>query len=101
MVESRLENYRVRRCTIFYFLEDKSIQITEPKAVNAGIPQGAFLKRQMVLKSDNSGSPFMPTDFGIGTDVAIHGRIFRLYACDDYTRQFFQVSKQFNKDPLN
>ena len=101
MVESRLENYRVRKCTIFYFLEDKSIQVTEPKAVNAGIPQGAFHKRHMVLNSDNSGSPFMPTDFGIGTDVAIHGRIFRLYACDDYTRQFFQVSKQFNKDPLN
>ena len=95
VVESRLENHRVRRVTIFYFLEDKSIQITEPKQTNAGIPQGAFLKRQMVLKSDGSGAPFMPMDFGIGTDIAINGRIFRLVGCDDYTRQFFQVSTRF------
>ena len=95
-MESRLENFRVRKCTIFYFLEDKSIQITEPKQVNSGIPQGAFLKRQMILKSDGSGSPFMPADFAIGTDCAIHGRIYRLYDCDDYTRQFFQVSNQLN-----
>ena len=92
MVESRLENHRIRKVTIFYFLEDKSVQITEPKQVNSGVPQGAFLKRQMILKSDGSGAPFMPQDFGIGTDIAIHGRVYRLYGCDDYTRQFFGVS---------
>ena len=31
VVESRLENYRIRKVVIFYFLEDKSIMITEPK----------------------------------------------------------------------
>jgi len=54
VVESRLENYRMRKVTIFYFLEDKSIMITEPKQTNSGTPQGAFLKRQMVLKPDGS-----------------------------------------------
>lgn len=92
VVESRLENHRIRKVTIFYFLEDKSVQITEPKQVNSGVPQGAFLKRQMILKQDGSGAPFMPQDFGIGTDTAIHGRVYRLYGCDDYTRQFFAVS---------
>lgn len=38
VVESRLENERIRKVTIFYYLEDKSIMITEPKLVNAGIP---------------------------------------------------------------
>lgn len=38
VVESRLENYRVRKVTIFYYLEDKSIMITEPKIVNSGTP---------------------------------------------------------------
>ena len=68
--------------------------ITEPKVVNSGTPQGAFLKRQMVLKSDGSQAPFMPTDFGVGTDVAIYGRQIRIYDADDYTRQFYAVSKQ-------
>jgi len=89
VVESRLENYRIRKVTIFYYLEDKSIMITEPKVENAGQPQGAFLKRQMVVKQDGSQEPFLPKDFGIGTDISIFGRIMRIYDCDDYTRQFF------------
>jgi hypothetical protein len=58
---------------IYYFLEDKSIMITEPKQENSGIPQGAFLKRQMVLKSDGM-SPFLPNDFSVGLDIGIFGR---------------------------
>lgn len=89
VVESSLENSRVRKVTIFYFLEDKSIMITEPKITNSGIPQGAFLKRQMVLKQDGSGQPFMPQDFCLGCDIGIFGRQIRLCDADDYTRQFF------------
>lgn len=50
VVESRLENYRIRKVIMYYFLEDRSILITEPKQVNSGTPQGAFLKRQVVVK---------------------------------------------------
>lgn len=87
VVESRLENSKVRKVTIFYYLEDKSIMVTEPKQVNAGTPQGAFLKRQVVLKPD--GCPFMPDDFSIGCDTGIYGRQVRVYDCDDYTREFY------------
>ena len=78
--------------TIFYFLEDKSMMITEPKEMNSGCPQGAFLKRQMVLKNDGSQSPFMPDDFAVGCDISIYGRVIRIYDCDGYTREFFEVS---------
>ena len=94
VVESRLENYRIRKVTVFYYLEDKSIMLTEPKIENSGTPQGAFLKRQMVLKQDGSQCPFMPNDFGIGVDIGIFGRQIRIYDCDDYTRQFYEVSYQ-------
>lgn len=43
--ESRLENYRIKKIMIYYYLEDKSIMIIEPKQVNSGMPQGGFLKR--------------------------------------------------------
>lgn len=92
VVESRLENSRTRRVILYYYLEDKSIMLVEPKQVNAGTPQGAFIKRHVILKSDGSGLPFMPEDFGIGIDVAILAKQIRLYDCDDYTRLFFQVS---------
>lgn len=90
VVESRLENHRIRKVTVFYFLEDKSIMITEPKQVNSGTPQGAFLKRQMVLKPDGSQQPFMPQDFRVGLDIGIYGRSIRIYDADQYTREFFK-----------
>jgi len=90
VVESRLENHRIRKVTVFYFLEDKSIMITEPKQVNSGTPQGAFLKRQMVLKPDGSQQPFMPQDFRVGLDIGIYGRCIRIYDADQYTREFFK-----------
>lgn len=65
MVESRLENYRIKKVMLYYYLEDKSIMIIEPKEQNSGMPQGSFLKRQMVLKSDGM-NPFMPEDFSVG-----------------------------------
>ena len=91
VVESRLENHRIRKVTIFYYLEDKSVMITEPKKVNSGVPQGAFLKRHCVIKPD--GTPFLPDDFCIGGDTGIYGRQIRVYDCDDYTRLFYQVSR--------
>ena len=95
VVESRLENARVRKLVIYYYLEDKSIMITEPKQTNAGIAQGPFLKRQVVIKAD--GNNYMPMDFSIGIDIAIFGRAMRIYGADDYTRKFFQVSLQLQK----
>lgn len=38
VVESRLENYRIRKLTIYYYLEDHSIMINEPKQENSGTP---------------------------------------------------------------
>jgi hypothetical protein len=45
VVESRMENYRIRKLTVFYYLEDHSVMISEPKDMNSGAPQGVFLKR--------------------------------------------------------
>jgi len=38
VVESRLENYRIKKVHIFYYLVDKSIMITEPKQQDSGVP---------------------------------------------------------------
>jgi len=74
---------------IYYFLEDRSILIAEPKVMNSGTMQGPFLKRQMVLKQDGSDKPFEPTDFRVGLDIGLCGRSIRIYDADKYTREFF------------
>ena len=55
VVESRLENYRLRKVKIYYYLADETFFITEPKIENSGIPQGVFLKRQKVPKPGTDG----------------------------------------------
>ena len=75
--------------------------IVEPKVVNAGAPQGAFLNRQMVLKQDGSKMPFVPEDFNVGLDIGICGRAIRIYDADDYTRQYFLVSAPIDNPSFN
>lgn len=38
--EKREEQYRVRKCKIYFYLEDDSVQVIEPRAKNSGVPQG-------------------------------------------------------------
>jgi hypothetical protein len=38
VVESNLENWRKRQVIIFYYLEDSTLMINEPKQVNSGTP---------------------------------------------------------------
>ena len=41
--EKREEQFRVRNCKIYFYLEDDSIQVIEQRAKNAGIPQGLVI----------------------------------------------------------
>jgi hypothetical protein len=41
VTDRREENFRVRKCTIYYYLEDGSIHIGEPKQDNSGITQAS------------------------------------------------------------
>lgn len=44
-MENPDENFRVRRCILYFYLEDDTVHIIENRVENAGIPQGVFLKR--------------------------------------------------------
>jgi len=50
--ESAVENYRVRKVEIHYYLDDDTLYITEHKIENSGIPQGVFLKRHKLPKGE-------------------------------------------------
>lgn len=84
---SPIENFRVRKCVVYYYLEDDSVHIAEPKVENSGIPQGVFIKRHRIPKSNNEFVNL--NDLFIGAELSIYGRIFRLVDCDDFSRAFF------------
>jgi len=89
--ESRLENYRIRNCVLYYYLEDDSMHISEPKIENSGIPQGerkgtVFLKRHRVAKPN--GGFFGATDLNVGVQLDLYGRVFMLTDADNFTRAF-------------
>lgn len=56
--------------------------------MNSGIVQGSFLKRQKILRPDDSGMNLSLYDFQIGYDIEFFGKVFHVYDCDIYTREF-------------
>ena len=62
VVESAYENYRVRKCNIFYYLDDDTMHIDEIREENSGFIQGYFIKRQRCQKE----------------------------GCDDFTEKYFK-----------
>lgn len=88
MVENPNENFRVRKCTIYYYLDDDTLHINEKKIENSGLTQGVFLKRHQVPKPDGSGN-YSYRDLNLGINIDVYGRVFRIVDCDDFTRKFF------------
>merc|ERR1711988_104053 len=95
--ESRMENYRVRKVTVLYYLEDNTLQVNEPKEENSGIPQGSFVKRHHIPKG--RGEFYTVLDFTLGTDLTFYGRTFRVVDCDAFTAQFFEENSLELGDP--
>ena len=105
--ESAAENFRVRNVRVLYYLEDDSMQVSEPKEENSGIPQGVFIKRHRIPKPDAAGDEVIAVfpraapgcllsdlalqfytynDLSVNVEIKIYGRTFRLTDADPFTR---------------
>ena len=89
VVESAYENYRIRKCNLFYYLEDDTIHVTEVKEENSGIPQGYLIKRHRIEKENEKGEYFSWKDFDLQSEILFYGKRFRICDCDDFTKKFF------------
>lgn len=102
--ESKIEHSRIRKLTLFYYMVDDTLEITEPKETNSGIPQGSFLKRSKVSKAqpnsykdsnsffkynDNSSQYYTYQDLIVGNAIYIYGKMLTINDCDQYTREFY------------
>ncbi|XP_067948008.1 EF-hand domain-containing family member C2-like [Watersipora subatra] len=89
VVERREEQYRVRPCIVYFYLEDDSIQVVEPRQKNAGLPQGTLIRRHRIPRpAPNDGKFYTVEDFNIGKELTLYGRVFKLTSCDEFTRNF-------------
>jgi hypothetical protein len=88
VVENPSENYRLRKCTLYYYLEDDTLHILEARIPNSGIPQGIFLKRHLAPKP-NSIDSYTWKDLSVGMDIDFYGRVFRITDADEFTRSFY------------
>lgn len=79
---------RVRRCNIYYFLENGTMAIVEKPQLNSGIPQGTLVRRGIVHKPD--GAPFYPEDLRLGEEIVVYGRRYKLVDCDAATRKYIR-----------
>lgn len=89
VVEDPTENYRVRKCIIYFYLDDDTFHIIEPRVENSGIPQGIFLKRAKLPKAGCPGEFLQWNDLALGMNLDVYSRFFRIVDCDDFTKSFF------------
>jgi hypothetical protein len=90
VVENANENFRIRNCIVYYYLEDDTLHIIEKRLENSGIPQGIFLKRHKVPKPRiTPPSYYTWKDLNLRMNLELYGRVFRITDCDDFTRKFF------------
>lgn len=90
VVESAYENYRIRKCTIYYYLDDDTMHIDEVRVENSGIVQGYFIKRQRVQQEGKPGYFIHWTDINMQSEIFLFGKKFRICDCDEFTKKFYE-----------
>jgi hypothetical protein len=92
--ESSLESYRVRSVRIMFYLADGSVEITENKVSNSGMPAGVFIKRHLIPKdrAEAGGGNLALDDLKVGENVTVYARTFHICGCNDSTRAWLEKS---------
>ncbi|XP_036395881.1 EF-hand domain-containing family member C2, partial [Megalops cyprinoides] len=89
--QRREETYRVRKCKIFLYLEDSTIQVVEPEVKNSGISQGTLIRRQRIpLPPPDDGQFYTAHHFNINQQVVLLSRTFTITDCDPFTLNFLR-----------
>jgi len=98
---SPIENYRLRKFILKYFLEDKTVEMTELIDDNSGMVGGTFFKRQQ-LKVDDRRHVSPDEDLRCGSNIEVYSRVFRIVAMDEFTCAFYEQCKldQGTEEPI-
>uniref|UniRef100_A0AAY4DGB5 EF-hand domain-containing family member C2 n=1 Tax=Denticeps clupeoides TaxID=299321 RepID=A0AAY4DGB5_9TELE len=91
VAQNKDEKYRIRKCKIYYYLEDDTIQVIEPEYKNSGIPQGTLIRRHPIpLPAPNGDQCYNVYHFNINQKMVLYSKTFKITDCDPFTRQFLR-----------
>ncbi|EDV98557.1 EF-hand domain-containing family member C2 [Drosophila grimshawi] len=93
--------YMVRHFKVYYYMEDGTLEIYEPKVENSGIVQGCILHRQRVPKPPPCENEFISIiDLNVDRTVQIYDRNYHFVDCDRFTRDFLNKRGIVVPDPV-
>lgn len=100
--EMRNSPFQIRKCKLYFYLEDGTIKVVEPKVENSGIPQGTLISRQRIRFPPPCDEQFFDIiDFNIGREVELFGKVFKVTNCDAFTRNFLNRAGIPVPDPIS
>ncbi|NXX85998.1 EFHC2 protein, partial [Urocolius indicus] len=89
--EKNQELYRIRHCKIYFYLEDDTIEVFEPRVKNSGIAQGTILRRQRIPLPPPHEDQFYTIDhFNINIDIILYAQKYKITDCDQFTKNFLR-----------
>ncbi|CAK6967716.1 EF-hand domain-containing family member C2 [Scomber scombrus] len=87
--QAQNETYRIRKCRIYFYMEDDTIQVVEPEYKNSGIPQGTIIRRQRIpLPPPNDDQFYNIFHFNLNQQMVLYSHIFTVTTCDQFTMNF-------------
>nr|XP_020442634.1 EF-hand domain-containing family member C2 [Monopterus albus] len=94
------EAYRIRKCKIYFYLEDDTMQVVEPEYKNSGILQGTLIHRHRIpLPPPNNDQFYNIFHFNINQQMVLYSRTFTVTNCDTFTRNFLTKLGVLLNDP--
>jgi hypothetical protein len=66
---------QVRKCNLYYFVEDGTLKVVEKPQLNSGVSQGTLVRRAVIPKED--GTPITVADLVVGQELVLYGRSFK------------------------
>ncbi|MCJ8732529.1 hypothetical protein PDJAM_G00212430 [Pangasius djambal] len=91
VTQSREEAYRIRKCKIYFYLEDDTIQVVEPELKNSGIPQGTLIRRHRIpLPAPDDDQFYNLHHFNINQEMVFYSRTFMITDCNLFTHNFLR-----------
>jgi hypothetical protein len=102
--ESQVEQERLRKVSILYYLEDDTMELTEPRETNSGLPQGNFVRRhaiemqtdegkmQAIAESKSGGGvrTIHWSDIHVGAFLNIYSKKIMVTDADGFTRGYVE-----------
>ncbi|CAF0855388.1 unnamed protein product [Brachionus calyciflorus] len=101
VVERPGEQFRIRYVRIYFYLEDDTIHVVEPRTKNAGYNQGTIINRHRIPRPPPYDDTFYTVeDFNVQKEVVFYGKRFKITSCDQFTQNFLTKIGVRVADPI-